>query len=613
MKKQLALLMILSLCVTGCDKTSVPVSGSNKPSAPESIAPSVSKPSDVKPSDTGKTSKTSPSLPKPVYSSSITQDELDEISLQYSARVTETVTDSYPEEYEMEPEVSYTITDIQVSKEDYSFQFWDREMDEDFNYVLPDTSKEASLESYYAPNPADEVSSVVYLTIDNKLNYEEMTNFYEGKNDKISFEEAGFGNAFDRLYPEDFIRVDEESTEGKEVFRLDLEGLEDKSIATHIGSQLSHGIGDPVVEFKLITDGYHVRGFTAKLADMQSDITGGMMASSMEGEFTGFGDAVSVRKVLPLDGEEDKTFEDAMKKLSLGNFTLDGEIYTIPGDGLRKTADIHAISANDSFTYQTLDKNRVMESYCYYKDGDNKVSSAFYTGEEYIQNKYYQNSSFQGGLLPSFGISSKFFTHEEGSKRYYFKGIEESGIVGNDIYSRFCNYNSSITYVDNLIITIDGDKVTFESYGLSASGNLCDYDKLVYSDIGTTTTSLDKNSITPISQDMTFDDILKYQTKPYRALSSSNRKLLKKIPLLSGYTVYNVTVIDDSTLALIAFLNPEETKKIDTDYQALLAEKGYTKTNGKHYLTENGSTIEIETAYLESASQYQLAFHFSKE
>lgn len=232
--------------------------------------------------------------------------------------------------------------------------------------------------------------SEIELGLNNEINYYLVV---DSNNNYLTWNGAGYSNAFKTIEIDDFTKTDEEY-----VFSLNMNDDNNQSIYSNLPQQLSGVMGYELDSFYLKTDGKKIVSYEATFKPVGSLY--GTVKTSICGNFISFGED-SVELIKPYEGAEDEEFQDALKLLK--NYNFHAEVTT---NSKIVEADVED---GNTIIYSLYDsKKNKTGNYGYYNKTDNTVQ-----GITQINGLVYEDSEELSGqlssLLPTFNISSVFF------------------------------------------------------------------------------------------------------------------------------------------------------------------------------------------------------------
>ena len=320
------------------------------------------------------------------------------------------------------------IYDAKVNEKNYDLELFSTSKD--------DTSKKQSRSGFYHFQPKEnEEVEMLYnasLSVGNDVIYTEVLGkdpyTYEAM--QLTWEESYLSNVFIDLEANMFERVGDENK-----FVLSIDALEDstkdliynKLTAQLLGVELfsnTYSIDftndvmstTTIDKFFLLTNGDQITGY--ELSYVPFDSYDSTIERSSSGIFLASGESVT-SYFKPLEGTEDKDFEDAMALLKQNNYHL---------EETQANFDFQSEKMVSQGSYKADFYNNESVKYDYYAANGSKYMSYGYTkyaveeneyklGFVQIEDQYYADCVYSGTmkeLLPSFNLSSILFT--KGSK-----------------------------------------------------------------------------------------------------------------------------------------------------------------------------------------------------
>ena len=317
------------------------------------------------------------------------------------------------------------------------------------------------------------------------------------------------------------------------------------------------------------------------------------ISSVYEGTFVSMGE--SVQDIQPINKEENKTFQNGMKKIAALNFEANGTNYEIKAkDGrYEETESVVSSSWGDGFTYRFLNNtNKVTEEASYVMRDSKAQRLALYDGEAYLSGKPMDSKITD--FWPTYDISSVFFDEKDGVFTLDSKYL--GMFASTAIYTPFVSDS-----IQTLTINFEDDKITFtstnEGNGRTIFGAK---EEMVFSNFGKK--SAPTYQIKEDSSNLTWEQIIRDENDySYLAQILGGEALLNAIPTFGG--VYSEGSCGDSggipyLQARISTL--EEGEELLTSYYARLETAGFTKS------VESDSDGNTYTIYSKAIGQKNL-------
>lgn len=458
------------------------------------------------------TSSDSSTTSRPAPSQTLTQEMLDKLASGYQTRAI----------------LSYSVVQVVMSQQylevasksnAYTFKGYKESTDKPTLDVV-DTSYR------YEPEKIGRTSYVhqVELGFDNQIKKYPVT---DQNGNKLAWASAGFGNCFNKIKLSDFVKGEEEYS-----FRLKV-NLLSQSITNALATQFAGMMGLTLGELIFYSDGYDITKFSITYAPISSLL--GDMVYQVSGDFVKYGND-AIEEITPIQGTDDKSFDEAMSKLKKHNFKLD---YKKPGQTLKISCE-----GDSKILYDVYNsKNQKTSSYGYYQVNEKSIQGVTKIGD----NVYKDGQSFEGSVLtalPSFDISSKFFNKSSQStdKKLVYTYRED---VSKDIPlpSDYGMLNGS--NVGDLTITIEDDSITILNK-LKLGEEV-----FKYYDIGKVSGLI--SNIKDNCDDLTWSQLVSNQPSDDEKLFKIIPKdALDKIPTIGG--VYSYVVLDVESTPVFTIL-----------------------------------------------------------
>ena len=268
----------------------------------------------------------------------------------------------------------------------------------------------------------------------------------EGKSWSASF----LKNAFTIFKKENF-----EEKDGTYVFKKE----SNLAAAKYMGSQLRGypRSGDSSISSMVLT--MNEDGSVSFKAELEkytvTYITDISVSTVYEGSFVSMGE--SVKDIQTINKEENKTFQEAMKKIATLNFDAKGVNYEIKAkDGrYEQTESVVSSAWGDGFTYCFLNSaNKVSEEASYVLKDSKAQRLALYDGTAYLSGK--PMDATIPDFWPTYKISSAFFNEKDGVFTLDSKYLGMFSTTS--IYTPFVS-----DAIKTLTIKLEDNKVTFTS------------------------------------------------------------------------------------------------------------------------------------------------------
>ena len=396
----------------------------------------------------------------------------------------------------------------------------------------------------FAKVPETTNLGTTYLGIDNVVHYSDVLDSSTEVN--LDWYET-FNNPFNLLTSTDFVADETEAG----VYHLNTSDLLNRTVCDALA----------LIVFGDIQQAYSVSEFSVKIEDGEFTSYSGKFADpkfdwyksevSFTGAFTGFGEEVFEAPVA-VTTSEDTTFDEAMAKLKLGNYTVTStEDYTSSFSG-RSVEVIKGFSdGGDTFLQDLYDTNADMtiakpiDTYYYVQQEEyddfmeqydfSVQQSVKIKDEFFVFSSDREDIKILDNMLPTFNLSSAFFNKD--GNTYTLKTSDELPYYvdfgDESVFSPF----TSLT-IRNLKITITDDSVTFvtdDTYGTITT--------VSFTNIGTTTVeSYDVNLTT---EKLTkWEDYFKSDEVVEQALNTIPSEIINIVPtprVSFGGSVANVT------------------------------------------------------------------------
>lgn len=447
-------------------------------------------------------------------------------------------------------------------------------------------SMDSIVSSYhYAPykNGYKTILAEVELGLDNEIHYYGVT---DSSGSYVSWSDSGYANRFNILKSEDF-----EYADG--YYSLKMDDDSNSLFYESIGSQLTGQIGLTLASFKVKLEGNRLTDYAATFEPIET--TYGNYNTEVSGKFTAYGETV-IKDLSPLEGEEDSLFSSTISRLKEQNYHLDVAL-----SSKKISVDVEN-GAN--VIYDIYNKKNVKtNSYGYYQKTLKTVQ-----GIVRLNGKIYEDSAeisgYMSSLLPTFAISSLFFTktEENGNSVYTLKENVEC-TISSQAYGTMGGSN-----VGSLVITISSDKVVVENK-LKLSDEV-----FTYSNFGNIEGLID--NLQEDSSNLKWSDILANQEAEtsilYQSISSS---VLDEIPTFGGDNL--MAVLDASynkakPVIALAFDDYNSGVALQTAYLAKLKENGFveseTSSSGDYFTKEvtiNGEKVKVGALVYLAADYFQ--------
>ena len=297
------------------------------------------------------------------------------------------------------------------------------------------------------------------------------------------------------------------------------------------------------------------------------------VSTSYEGTFFSMGE--DVQDIQTINKEENKTFQNAMKKVATLNFDVTGINYEILAkDGRYEQVESVVSSAwGDGFTYRFLDQaNKVNEEASYVIRNSKAQRLALYDGEAYLSGQ--PMDAEIKDFWPTYNISSAFFDEKEGVFTLNNKYL--GMFTTTMIFTPFVSDS-----IKTLTIKIEDDKVTFTSTNDGNGRTIFGAkEEVVFSNFGK------KNAptyeIKEDSSNLTWDQIIRDENSYVSAVEDLGGKaILNAIPTFGG--VYSEGSY--GTTSGIPYLQARistlaEGQELMTSYSSKLEAAGFAKTEG---------------------------------
>lgn len=476
---------------------------------------------------------------------------------------------------------------------------------------------EPSYVYHYASKP-EEDNSLLYdlgINFNNEVEYKPFEDRnLTGISWPMTWEESQFSNFFPLLDSSDFIDNHDNT------YSLDMNKVQ-TSIAQAIAQQVTGFFKFKLARFTLKSDGKKLVSFEASMAPYKlqsssssdsddsststSTTTTLKVTDSYAGVFTGSG-ADLCPDLTPVEGTTDKTFDDAMKKLQAGNYTVE-----VNRDDKQYW---EAKASGDVLTWEKKEKpddwmtspNNSMGLFAKYKVDDThtqtvtKINGEYYLAEGVKEEKW---------VHPSFKMSSVFFTKDtansDDTKSVYTLNDLSSLPFDNAKDSIFSDFTELLLNRPTVTIAKDGS-VTFKNRGTVVT------DTLTFTNIGTT--KVDTVNASTVHQDttgLTYADILKTKTNyfeklttkyiPEEELAALPAPVMKYANLTAGemtsghghFEYYDGSVGDATATALY---NEFVTKMNESSIYTHGTVDGYFNAKDLHFVKQ--ITIDGKTQYL---------------
>lgn len=305
--------------------------------------------------------------------------------------------------------------------------------------------------SYYKSKEKDGQEYIVssYLTIGNKVEESFMSN---SSNKLATWDEGGYRDFFMYFTAEDF----EQDKENKNKYNL-IMGRDDLLQGYVALARQLYGIPALEPEAFYLTLGDDDRLSFAVTYKSENLWDLGIGQISITGDFTSIGDSVKVPSPETLTGDEDQIFVTAMNNLKSHSFHLES-VYDQSDFGAGKKNTYSADITPNQIKFNYVDKEDAYNKNYLYFNENGKVQGAAKLGDNYYRDRDPYEGKVED-MIPSFDISSLFFTYNAKSDIYNWKKENEARLDDAESFSVF--YGSQ--EVDNLKIKIKGTKTKTDS------------------------------------------------------------------------------------------------------------------------------------------------------
>ncbi len=399
----------------------------------------------------------------------------------------------------------------------------------------------------------------VELGLDNKIHYYQVTSSSIG----VTWREANYGNAFDKLKVSSFKKVDN----GYEL-------IIDSSLKTFtsaLANQLTGMMGLELESFVVTIENGNFSNYKATFKDVETSY--GFYKSEIEGKFINFGENV-ITPITPIEGNEDSFLQETLEKLRKQNYHLKVEL----------ASKIYEVDIEDgkSMVYDIYNlKNIKTNSYGYYQKNDSQVQ-----GIVKINNELYENLSPLDGnmssILPTFNISSVFFDKkiQDDQVIYTLKDDIKCTVYASD-YGTLGGDN-----IGKLTITISNDQVVITNK-LKLTEEVYTYSSI--NQISNLLSSLHENS-----NSLKWSDLLSNQVSEVEKLYKTiSQDVLNQIPTIGDkYTLVSVDASYNPSkpVIMLAFDDYTVGLSVKNNYLEKLQTNGFvlqTSSSKGDYFTKN--------------------------
>lgn len=467
------------------------------------------------------------------------------------------------------------LVDVEVNADNYSYV---RYATSEAN-VDPD-KKSVFAREHYLRDTKNNLAATATLDISNKVIYSYLAN--EETSSYLSWEEAGYSNGFAALSEASF----EQDSSEKSVYRLKMGDEENANAISYLSVQL---FGSRTVSllssFSLTFENGAITGYEGTLAPI------GVSSQEriLKGRFLASGETIQIENsVKPVEGKEDQKFVDLMESLKKHNYVLTDYYWGMTGDETMTELTTPTISVIESdaksldiqtYTASTvenpsIDPSLLTSHNAYIDQGEGMVSLC-----NVIEGSYYQDGALQKGavtsLLPSFDISSLFFTYNEKTKTYIYDNVNARGSF---CYSNtYSPYSPSYSMLGRCEIVLGDDgSVTFNTaYAYPAS-----IESTTYSKIGQVETIADKVSVKTDTSSLTTIQMLSNHKQALEGLKKAfgSEEAVNAIPLLGGsHSLVGLYHSDESDYYAIEY---RIRASVIGEYAGKLEENGFARATG---------------------------------
>ncbi len=419
-----------------------------------------------------------------------------------------------------------------------------------------------STSGQYAPLNEKDVKnsylSIGELGLDNKI-----TKYYVTSGSTyLKWMDAGYYNPFNEFSSSDFVK----DSSNPYCFHLQANDKTSKEGLNALGASLTGQIGLDIKSFTLKTDGVSATGYDITFEDVSSSY--GTMHISATGTITDIASDL-VTPIAPVEGTLIPELDQAISKYQTLSYRVDATLSN-------KIIKADVCKNGLSYSYYHLNGDKYA-SYGYYQKGKNvqgitKIGDTYYEDGDSISNATFSQ------IAPTMAISSVFFTETEEStadKKVYKFNDDYENVVTKDS-ATFAILKGSV--VGNLSIIVESDKLTFRNV-LSDSAT----ETYTYYDLGKV-----EDFTADIQSDcasLTWSELLSNQPADLEKLYSKtiSKDYLDQIPTVGGkrslVTLNFNAQRGDLAQVLFSISDYNDGLSLISDYEAIMAENGYTKTD----------------------------------
>lgn len=322
-------------------------------------------------------------------------------------------------------------------------------------------------------------------------------------------------------------------------------------------------------------------------------ITDISVSTVYEGSFVSMGE--SVQDIQTINKEENKTFQEAMKKIATLNFDAKGVNYEIKAkDGrYEQTESVVSSAWDNGFTYRFLNSaNKVSEEASYVMKDSKIQRLALYDGTAYLSGK--PTKANVTDFWPTYAISSAFFNEKDGVFTLDSKYLGMFSTTS--IYTPFVS-----DAIKTLTIKLENDKVTFtstnEGNGRTIFGAK---EEMIFTNFGKKSAPV--YQIKEDSSELTWDQIIRDENAYVSAVEDLGGKaILNAVPTFGGiYSEGGYGSSQDGLSYVYARISSlEEGKELSTAYGPKLEKNGFLKN-------EETDTDGTYTVYTKTIGKKQL-------
>lgn len=367
----------------------------------------------------------------------------------------------------------------------------------------------------------------------------------------VSWSESGLANIFSQLKPAMFEKEDNETYTLKNDTDVDFRRTVS---ANFYGSNTLPAAASFALKVK---DG-EIVGYTLSTEIQQRYDSTYQTAYTLQYEFSGnvlaFGktnEEVTKNFHNVVAGEEDSTFQNALKKLENHNYTETSTIYRLSNpvwsDKGSFSSKMKALYQEDTLLKQALNnKDQIKSEDGYYLTEDNNLQNIIKVGDKgYFNQGLALGYSNGQNPFPQFNVSSLFFKKEEEGLYSYTYGDTHCDIFST---SNFTDVTTAFIYNAKIDLR-NSDTITVSMIYAEASDDVTVYYKLVteFSNIGSTVSGIDASKIKD-GDELTWDDYFQDDAKDLaKAKAIIGEDRFNSIPVLGGvYNKVNLVVDEEN-------------------------------------------------------------------